>query len=147
MKKLFFLAICCTLAFSAFAQNAAEIEALLSRDAVTYEEAAWFVLRVAEIPGLSSPAGAFSYAGERKWLPANAAPGDRARLDGVSLLIMQAFDLDGGFLYSFMKTPHYAYREHVHKNIIQGRTDPAMAVSGDFLLFMTGRVLSLTENE
>ena len=147
MKRLLcFLAICCALALPAFAQTASEVDVLLSLHAVTYEEAAWFVLRLAETPGLSGPAQAFAFATERNWLPANVEPGARARLDGVSLLIMQSFDFPGGILYSWMKNPHYAYRELVHKGVIQGRSAPDMNVSGDFLLFMTSNVLSLTEN-
>ena len=89
---------------------------------------------------------AFSQAAEWNWLPGDAAPVDKATLDGVSLLVMQAFNLKGGLFYSFVKNPHYAYRELVHKGIIRGRVDPGMLVSGDLLLFMIGEVLSIVEN-
>ena len=144
-KLAWILILAALVTVSAFTQSAAEIEELLSAEAVTYEEAAWFVLRVAEIPGIDNSAGAFNYAMEQNWLPANAAPGDRARLDDLSLLIMRAFDFNGGLLYTAAKNSHYAYRELVYKGIIQGRADPGMAVSGDLLLFLSGRVLSLTE--
>jgi len=65
-----------------------------------------------------------------------------AKLNGLSLLVMQAFEIDGGYLYSFFKNPHYAYRAMVYRGIIQGRADPQMAVSGDLLLYTVNRVMN-----
>jgi outer membrane protein OmpA-like peptidoglycan-associated protein len=59
---------------------------------------------------------------------------------------MGAFDLKGGIFYSIAKNPHYAYRELVYKEVIQGRTDPGMLVSGEEFLFILSRVLSLVED-
>ena len=147
MKKyLLFFAVCLILAAPAFSQTAAELERLLEANPVTYEQAAWFVLRAADVYA-ASPEGAFNHAAEQNWLPANAAANDGVVLGGLSLLFMQAFDLKGGLFYSFAKTPHYAYRELVYRDIIQGRADPDMAVSGDYLLFLLGRVLSGMEND
>jgi hypothetical protein len=126
------------------AQTAAEIEALLLAGALSYGDAASFVLQAADVPVSGT---AFSYALEQKWLPANAALADTAALDGVSLLLMRAFGIKGGIMYSAVKSPHYAYRELVHQGIIQGRSDPDMAVSGGLLLFMTGKVLDRIEGE
>jgi hypothetical protein len=60
---------------------------------------------------------------------------------------MGAFGIKGGIMYTAVKSPYYAYRELVHQGIIQGRADPDMAVSGDLLLFMIGRVLDRVEGE
>ena len=132
------------LAGPTFAQTAAELEALLATKALSYEQAASFVLRAADVPGSGA---AFAYAAEQKWLPTNAAPGDKAALDGVSLLLMGAFGIRGGIMYSATKSPRYAYRELVHQGIIQGRVDPDLAVSGGLLLFMIGKVLDRVEGE
>ena len=144
-RNLLLFALCFLLGSMAFGQTAAEIESLLTVRSVTYEQAAWFVLRAADVYA-ASPEGAFSHASGQNWLPADAAAGDGVALGGLSLLVMEAFDLKGGLFYSFAKTPHYAYRELVYKDIIQGRVDPDMAVSGDFLLFLIGRVLSGMED-
>jgi len=141
MKRIllcFFLAVPCLL----FGQTATELDALLATDTLSYEQAASFVLRAADISAADS---AFSYASERKWLSATATSDGKATLSEVSLLIMRAFDLKGGIMYSALKSPRYAYRELVQQGIIQGRADPDLAVSGDRLLFMIGRVLSQKE--
>jgi len=129
-----------------FAQTAAELETLLYADAVNYGQAARFVLQAADITDLKAE-DAFSYAMEKNWLPAAAGKDTAAKLDGVSLLIMRAFDMKGGFFYTMMKTPHYAYRELLYQNVIQGRADPDMAVSGDLLFFVVNRALEQKEGE
>jgi len=145
--KFLFLPLFFLSAMSVFAQNAEDIDALLSTETISYEQAAWFVLGAADAPDFSgSPAEAFAYAAERKWLPAKATPDGMARLDGIALLIMQSHDINGGFMYKLTKGPRYAYRELVYKDIIQGRTEPEMAVSGDLLLFILTRVLYFQED-
>jgi hypothetical protein len=148
MKKKYFcfFGLCFIFAPLVFAQTAAELETLLYTDAVSYGQAAKFVLQAADINGLSGE-NAFRYAMERNWLPVAATEDAAAKLDCVSLLIMRAFDMKGGAFYTIMKTPHYAYRELLFQNIIQGRADPGMAVSGDLLLFVVNRALEQKEGE
>lgn len=140
--------MCFFAVFPAFlsAQTAAEFEALLAADSISYAEAAGLILRAADVD-VAGPGEAFSYAAEQNWLPANAAPDDRASLSGISLLIVESFGMKGGLFYSLTKSPHYAYRELEYRNVIQGRADPSMNVSGDQLFFVVGQVLSLTESQ
>jgi hypothetical protein len=131
-------------------QTAQKLEELLNSIALSNEETAWLVLEAADISrpaGISSPADAFLYASAQKWFPSRAIPEGRTRLDELSLLIMQSFNLQGGFLYMLTKNPHYAYRELAYLNILYGRIDPEMPVSGDLLLYTVNRVLSYMEGE
>jgi hypothetical protein len=146
MKKhfLFLTIILLALSSSIFAQTAEEIETLLSTEALSYEQAVSFVLRAADMPVSGS---AYDYAAERKWLSAETTKGGIASLNEVSLLLMGAFDIHGGIMYSLTKSPRYAYRELVHLGIIQGRADPGLIVSGDLLLFMVGKVLDRMEGD
>ena len=127
-----------------YSQTAEEIENLLNVDEVNYQQAAWLVLMAAQEGNLSQ-AEAFNNAMAQGWFPSNVTPNGRAKLNVVSLLIMQSFDIRGGVFYSFIGSPHYAYRELVYRGIIQGKSDPAMAVSGDLLLFLVNRVLAFQE--
>jgi hypothetical protein len=149
MKKYkWIFVICFLLAAPAFAQTAAEIEKLLETEALSYEQAAWLVLEAADLSGSfdsSAPGRAFNFAALQGWLPRKAAPQDKASLEGVSILVMRSFGIKGGLFYSLLKNPHYAYREMVYQDIIQGRSDPQMPVSGDLLLFLVNRVLSRME--
>ena len=124
------------------AQNTAhEIEALLETSAVTYSQAARFVLEASSQAILNDRDEAFEFARNGGFLPANVTQDSIARLDGISYLLLNCFGLKGGAMYTMTRSPHYAYRELVHKNIIQGRVLGSMPVSGDMLLFITGRML------
>jgi len=141
-----FLIALCFLAVSSFlsAQSTAmEIETLLETNAVTYAQAARFILEAAGVKVTPHPEEAFYFAEQNNWLPRNAAAGDTARLDKISLLLMRSFDIKGGLFYSMTKSSHYAYRELVYKGIIQGRHDPAMKVSGERLIFYVNRIYSV----
>ena len=141
LRFLFTLLLFLTLPVILFSQTALRIERLLDTLAVSYEDAAQFVLEAANInPGTID--GAFVYAMERKWLPKKALAGDEASLSGVALLIMRSFNINGGIMFTIFKNPHYAYRELTYQNIIIGRKSPGMAVSGDDLLFMISRILA-----
>jgi hypothetical protein len=129
------------------AQTAAEIETLLGASSVTYGQAARFVLRASDALKTSDAKAAFNFAAEKNWLPKNVSADSEARLDGISLLFMRSFDLKGGLLYSLFKNPHYAYRELAALNAFKGKYDPFNSVSGDQILFITSRILTITESE
>ena len=124
-----------------------EIETLLETRAVTYAQAARFVIQASPTAAALNQAEAFRYAQERGWLPKDAAADKAARLDGISKLILESFDIKGGIMYTLTKSPHYAYRELTYMNIIQGRTVGSMPVSGELLLFITGRLLTWEEGK
>jgi len=135
------------------AQTAVRLENLLAQQAVSWSEAAVFIFEASEGAAynypidLSNPADAYNYAKELKWLPEKSAPGEPARMNGIALLLMSSFNLKGGIMYSITKSPHHAYRELVYMGIIQGDTDPEMPVSGQQLLLMISRLLSIEENK
>jgi len=134
-----------------FAQSAEEIDVLLDTNEVTYAQISYLILNAAQIQDVSSPDAAFNYAVQRNWLPRNASMQDKARLDTMALLVMQAFSIPGGVMYSITRSgsyalaAHYAYRELVYINIIQGRVSPQMKISGDQLLYIVNSVLAREE--
>jgi hypothetical protein len=145
LRKVF-IALCLLCAPSVFlsAQSAAlELGAIMASDTVTYAQASRFVLEAADAATFADPVQAFNFAVEQNWLPANILPGSPARLDHVSLLLMRSFDLTGGIMFTLTGgTPHFAYREMEHRGFIHGRASPRQLVSGEMLLYMTGRILT-----
>jgi len=144
MKTFFICALVLCVFTPLNAQTAQEIESLLATDALTCEQAARFILQAADVSDLTATE-AYSYAIERNWLPAKTSGAANIKLNEVSLLIMRAFNIKGGIMYTAAKNAHYAYRELVQQGIIQGKTDPGNTVSGEMLLFMIGRVLERNE--
>jgi hypothetical protein len=134
-------------ALGLFAQTAAELDRLLETEAVSAGTAARFVLGAAGLvpEGLSGAAAeeaAFRAARERGWLRREAE--EALSLKETAFLVMNAFDIPGGALYSLTRSPRYAYRECIHRKLIQGRADPDSAVSGLRLLRIIGRTLDHT---
>jgi len=155
IKMFFLLFILCFLTATAFlpAQTAAELETVLETPALSCAQAAWFVLasvgsasagNVSNAP--ANVQAAFEQAAAWGWLK-NAQPGDPITLGKLSFLIMRAFDLKGGIMYSLFPGPRYAYRSMVSRSYIQGTTDPAMTISGERFLVILGKVLDAEGGE
>lgn len=131
---------------------AEEIETLLNTKVVTYAQASRFVLEAANVLAVNDPEEAFNYVLMQGWLPKKTAAGDPAKLEYISLLLMRSFDFKGGMMYSITKaqtalSAHYAYRELSYLNVILKRSDPAMLVSGELLLFYVNRQLNILSSE
>ena len=141
------LLITCSLLF---AQTADRIEQLLEQDSVSYAQAALFVLEAAErLPpntGASLQA-AFNTAIENNFLPKDVMSNDTVNLMGLSLLVMKAFDMQGGLFYTLTKSQRHAYRELQRLDVVQGRTDPSLLVTGEMLLFIVNRILFVKPSE
>jgi hypothetical protein len=125
------------------------MDELLETPAVSYAQAAYVILRAGAEEGrdFASPATAFAEAQKKGWVSLKAASNGTATLGAVSLLIMRAFELKGGFMYSFFHSPRHAARELSSLHLVRGRSDPDQPVSGDNLLYMVGGVLSRQEDE
>ena len=138
-------------ALTLYGQTAAELDAMLETQTVTAAAAARFVLGAAQLlpPELSGPAArtaAYEMARSRGWVTKDS--GQALNLRDTAFLVMNAFDFSGGIMYSLLANPRYAYREMIYRKIIQGRSDPAMPVSGQRLLQIIGRALDYSgENE
>jgi hypothetical protein len=148
--KTFLLCLLIAVPCLAFAQTAERIERLLQQDNVSYREAALLILEASgrlDSEKQTNADDAFNFAMEKGWLPKGAQANSNAVLDGLSLLIIQSFEINGGALFSLFQNPHYAYRAMVYRGIIQGRTDPQMTVSGELLFYMVNRVLGTGSNE
>jgi outer membrane protein OmpA-like peptidoglycan-associated protein len=150
MKKsvittIFLLILCAALN----AQVADEIQILLKTSAVSYAQAARFVLEAADVEGAydkKDAQDAVRFAMEKKWLPQNAGAQDAINLEKFSHLIMKSFNLKGGPMYTLFSSAHYSYREMVFQDLIQGRSDPHMNVSGERMLFIVNRLLYRIED-
>jgi hypothetical protein len=125
------------------AQDARDMDVLLETAAVDGARGARFVLGAAGLlpAGLSGPAAeaaAWGAARERGWV--SGSPDRVLRLKDAAFLVMGAFGLKGGLMYSLFPGPRYAYRELLYRTVIQGRADGGAAVSGERLLQIIGRV-------
>ena len=132
----------------AFAQNAAnDLDALLAADTVTAADAARFALEAADLlpwglTGAEAEKAAWETASSKGWI--KKARGEALTLKDTAFLVMKAFNLKGGVMYSLFKSPRYAYREMVYQRLISGAADPAMPVTGSKFLQILGATLHYT---
>ena len=129
------------------AQTAAEIDVLIEESEVTVAVSSRFVLGSAglvtsALSGEEAEKTAYQIAFSRGWVKGNAD--DIITLRDLSLLVMRAFDMKGGVMYSLTRNSRYAHREMIYRRLIQGRTDPGLGVSGLRLLQIIGSVLNYT---
>ena len=145
-----FLLLCAALHAPLYAQTADFVQTLLETQTVSNAQAARFVLEAAgRVSGSSygdtSAQDALRFAIGKNWLP-QADAQDAISLGNLSHLIMRAFGLRGGPMYSLFHGAHYSYREMVYKDLIQGRSDPSMTVSGYTMLLIVNRLLYRVED-
>jgi hypothetical protein len=137
-------------ALSLSAQTAEELDKMLETQELSAAQAARFVLGAADLVpdhlfGGEAEEAAYTMAAENGWL--TLGPGDTMRLKDAAFLVMRAFELKGGIMYSIFRNPRYAYREMVYKKLIQGRADPGFTVSGERLLHIIGSTLRYSGEE
>jgi len=135
------------------AQTTEEILTLLQIPAVSYEQAARFVLEAADVTvsydktsEQEAAQNAMRFAIEKKWLPKKAVAQNAISLEKFSHLVMKAFCLKGGPMYTLFNSAHYSYREMVFQDLIQWESDPHMNVSGEEIVFIVNCLLYRIED-
>lgn len=128
-------------------QTAAEMDAVLDAQAITCSQAASFVFAscggdASGDMALNKDEDAFEWVMNKGWLPKGSKADDPIRMGALSLLMMKAFDIEGGFMYALFPTARYAIRAMVNHSYIQSPVDPDMKVSGERFLLILGNVLS-----
>jgi hypothetical protein len=144
MKRMLPFLVCALLPIGAFAQSNEFVDGLLARNAVTVGQVSYLVLVASDNLGEDADeARAFEAMQGLGWAPRGAAIGDEVSLADYSYILMRAFGMKGGIMYSLLPGPRYAYRELVSFQVIQGRSDPASRVDGGTAVRMLGRVFDV----
>jgi hypothetical protein len=139
---VFAAAVAALCAVPVFGQTAEKLDAVLASERVSFGRAAGIILPAAGLlPPDATDGAAFAAAGE--WLPRRADSNAPIRLGELSRLAMGAFGLSGGVLYRLFPGPRYAYRAMAWRRLLPPDADPGQTVSGEELLYITGRLLSL----
>jgi hypothetical protein len=133
---------------AAWGQSNAIVDKVLSQKEIGRAEAAYLALiggRVivngAPFSESASPEEALSIAISKGWLPRNGAqPLD---IRNLSLLIMKAFKLRGGVMYTILPIRRYAYRELVARGVVNSSGGPNRVPAGDEALQIIGQASAL----
>jgi hypothetical protein len=138
-----FLFLCAGGAVSA--QTAEEIDRLLVQHSVRWGEASVWTFASAGEPYAERDA-AF-YAIHFKAMPKDAALDTPIDLEGLALLVMRVYKLQGGLFYTLFKNRRYAFREMVYSGIYQQGDDPHDTISGARFMHILSRISTMTNGE
>ena len=126
------------------AQSNEFVDGLLAKRAVTLGQVSYLVLVASDNLGEDADeTRAFELMESMGWAPRGAAIGDEVSLSQYAYILMRAFGIKGGLMYSLMPGPRYAYRELLSLQVIQGRSDPAFRVDGSMAVRMLGRIFDV----
>jgi len=145
MRKVVALALVALVsATAAVAQSNQFMDTLLASKQLDFGQASYLVLVASDNIGEDADAPrAFELLGSMGWAPEDATLETPVTLAQFSFMLMKAFGLRGGLMYRLFPGPRYAYRELRSVAVIQGRSDPGMAVDGSAAVRMLGRVFDV----
>ena len=133
-----------------YAQTASEMDSMLTATSVSASMGARFVLGAAdlldaELSGEEAEKEAYELAVSNGWI--RVAEDENLTLQDTAFLMMKAFEMKGGVMYSLFETPRLAYREMIYQKLITGHVDGTMKVHGPRFLQILDRVMSYAASE
>lgn len=129
---------------SLFGQANDFIDSVIAKDALSVSEAAYLVLVASDNLGDDADSSrAFEMIKQLGWDPVGFQPDAGINYGEFSYMLIKAFGVRTGLLFSLFPGPHYAYRELVHLVVVQGATDPDMKVSGTGAMHMLSRIFDV----
>jgi len=124
------------------AQSNAVMDTLLAEKSASFEDAVYLVLTaVNAVPADASVADAVTAAAGQPWRMKVADPAAPITLGQYAFLLMQAFHLHGGIMYSLFPGPRYAARELSFQRFIVGDASPYRTISGSEVVQILGAVM------
>lgn len=128
------------------AQSNETLDSFLEQEQAVFGYSAYMVLTAAdELPEEASPEEAAAAVNRMGWKDSLSASDDRINLGEYSSLLMKAFDIRGGLMYTLFPGPRYAARELKYLQCIPGKSAPGRSISGPDAVQILGRVLEWKE--
>lgn len=143
-QKIVILVLLFFIAVGLSAQSNEFMDDLLQQASLSVGQASYLVLVASENLGDDADAQrSFDLLDSLGWAPKNKGPEDMVTLAEYAYMLMRAFGLKGGLMYSLLPSPRYAYRELRYKMIIQGRADPELQIDGSSAIRLLGRIFDV----
>jgi len=129
-------------AAAAWGQSNDVLDSLLAEKRATLGRAAYLVLTAAGgVEENQTVEQAFAALKAKPWGFSAASPQDPLTLGSYASMVMRAFGMRGGLLYSLFPGKRYAAREFAYRGFVQGNTSPGRALSGRDATHVLGQVL------
>lgn len=130
----------------AWGQSNSTLDKILATKEASFGDAAYLVLTATKkIPDSTTLSEAADAITKQGWGIKGASADQSITLGTYSLMLMKAFDMKGGIMYSLLPSPRYAARELTYLGDIHGDTSPYDPVSGTEAVDILGSVLNQKE--
>ncbi len=124
------------------AQSNDIIDALLAEEQASYGKAVYLALTASGlITEEHSPEQALEVLKEQGWKLDILEAGEPIKLGDYSFILMKAFHIQGGLMYSIMPGPRYAGRELSYLGMIPDGPSPYRTISGEEAVRILGNML------
>lgn len=134
MKKVL-LVLYTMLVYQLFAQSAVFFDEILKTKQITFSQAAYLVfIGNGEYQDTVQHEIVFAEALKRKWIDQAAKPERPITAEQFAYLVMRAFGIKGGLMYTLFPCPRYSFRELVYIGLIPRTMDPQAFVEGSLAL-------------
>ncbi len=141
---LFFVLIAGSMTLAA--QSNEIIDDLLAEEEASFGKSVYLALVAADlIPEEATPEEAVAVLEEYGWKVKIWESEEPIRLGEYSFIIMKAFHMQGGLMYSIIPCPRYACRELSYLKLIPGSSSPYRTLSGEEAVRILGYVLEWKE--
>ncbi|MFO7849359.1 MAG: hypothetical protein R6V67_05305 [Spirochaetia bacterium] len=129
------------------AQSNEVVDRLLDQERVTYGYSAYMVLTsLGTISDDASVEEAAEALPAEEWNLTSRPAGDPITLGEYSHMLMRAFDINGGIMYTIFSGPRYAARELKYLQCIPGSSAPGRSIDGHEVVQILGRLLQWKED-
>ena len=124
------------------AQSNTSLDVLLDKREASFGDVAYLALTAMKlIPETASAAQAVEALKGTGWKIRMLGPDSAVTLGDYAHLLMTAFKIQGGILYSLFPGPRYACRELAFLNVISVDARPLRSVSGEEAVRILGKVM------
>ena len=135
-------------AIAGFAQSNKLIDTVLGQKEADYSTTVYLVFSAAGlVPENTTTETAVKALSDKNWgitAPETPSP---ISLGHYSYLLMKAFNIEGGLLYTLLPGPRYATREVAYLGFVTDRPTPYRYLTGEEVLRILGLVLSWKEEK
>jgi len=127
---------------SAQAQTSAFMDQMMVSKSVNWGQAAYLVLVASDnLAEDATEQRSLDLLKELKWADAGIDAEKPIALNQFSFLLMKAFGIPGGMLYTFFPGPRYAFKELTFKYILSSDEDPDQTIDGPEGIRILGKVM------
>lgn len=143
---LFSMVLLIVVSTAAWSQSNTVLDKTLAAKTVGFADAAYLVMSAAnKIPDSATPAEAATLVEKQGWGIRPTSGTGPVTLGTYCFMIMKAFQMHGGIMYSIFPGPRYAARELAYLGLIPGDTSPYRLFSGIEAVNIIRNVLNYKE--